>query len=421
MLRHVVSAALLVLVVVGAEASPAAAADPCALEARCAEYGHCSPSGGTCLHRSDADCLQGCQRTGDCAFDAKSGFCTVAKAGCAKSPACKQFGACDGDVGTGECHGTDAACAAATIGCKVEGACGPIGGVQQWACVADEASCRRSERCATFGECGVQDDGYAAATCVATTTKDCMASRACKRDGACQRDEASKTCAATEGGCKRSLGCRELGLCALAPEKGAATLRAPGAGLSGCWAGDDAACAAAAACTSRGACSAYGGVCASRAGLAPPTCEVVEITGLVVTASSEHKATPPYRFEAALLVDRDLRTSWQPASKKGGVGEKLTIRLPRAATLTRLEVAPGFQLRDGLGDLWLMNNRPRQLAVRAGGVTVVAPVADAPYGTTPVPLPPVEADVIEIEVVAVEKGTRWNDLAISELRVYACE
>ncbi|PKN57387.1 MAG: hypothetical protein CVU56_11345 [Deltaproteobacteria bacterium HGW-Deltaproteobacteria-14] len=383
------------------------------------QLGECTARDGRCVRGSEADCLQGeyCQREGQCGYDAERGLCVDER--CAKTPGCRQWGRCK--LENESCVPTAEGCTTSSIGCTRFGSCGPPpDGPPE--CDADEASCRASAACRALGECGV-DPGEYYAECAAKTTRDCMESQACKRDGRCQRDEARHACWATAGGCKRSEACRVLGLCDLAPGagEGGAPPLAPGAAPYGCYAGSDAACAAAKACKDHGACAAFGGVCASAPGLSPPSCKEVEVLGLTATASTEHRATPPYRFEAAQLVDRDLRTSWQPASKKGGVGEKLQLHLPRRARLARLAIANGFQRRDQLGDLWLMNNRVRQLAVRAGGVTVVVPVADVAFGFSDVALPPVETDSVEVEILGVEDGTRWKDLALSELRVYACE
>ncbi|MCC6874911.1 MAG: hypothetical protein IT378_11450 [Sandaracinaceae bacterium] len=182
-------------------------------------------------------------------------------------------------------------------------------------------------------------------------------------------------------------------------------------------------CAQAEACTKHGACKAWAGICVSDlAGSDPlsPICDAVEVTGLTASASSEHKATPPYHFEASQLVDRDRRTSWQPDSKKGGVGEVITLKLPAPARLARLDVANGFQLRDMLGDLFAMNNRAARVLVRAGGVTVAATLPADGRGFAPISLPPVSTDKLTIEILTVEKGWRWNDLALTELRVYSC-
>ena len=167
-------------------------------------------------------------------------------------------------------------------------------------------------------------------------------------------------------------------------------------------------------------------MCVSRADLSVTTCQATPLTGIVATASSEHKATPPYRFGVAQLVDGDTATSWQPQSTpsvaggRGGAGETIILKLPHSVRLARLEIANGFQLRDRLGDLWRMNNRVREVAIRAGGVTIVTPVADEATSAVALPLPPVDADTIELEILDVTKGTRWNDLAVSEVRVFGC-
>lgn len=219
-------------------------------------------------------------------------------------------------------------------------------------------------------------------------------------------------------GCRGTGACNSAGLCD--PAGAAEGALVPGAAPQGCLAASDAACAGANACKVHGACRAFGGVCVSRADVPVTACHATSVTGIVATASSEHKATPPYRFAVAQLVDGNVATSWQPQSTRGGVGEKIVLKLPHRVRLARLEIANGFQLRDRLGDLWRMNNRVREVAVRAGGVTLVTPVADEATSAVVLPLPPVDADTIELEILAATRGTRWADLAISELRVFGC-
>lgn len=377
----------------------AAFAEPeCPLSEACVFDGECSLVQGKCVRASDADCMQSgqCQFGGECVYSASAAHRCVAKAPCAKTPACKAYGACQ-DSDYGQCYHSDEGCEASDW-CKFEGRCRTSSG-PSLGCVP-EYTCADLPVCTERGACEVVSTGDDT-RCEATTTDACMKSRQCARFGLCQKDPQGSGCRATESACGRSLECKAQGLCGL---------------VAGLCVATEKGCAESEACKKFGTCKVVGIVCASVSG---DVCEGVEVTGLTAKATSEHKPFPPYAFEAKHLVDRDLRTSWQPASKKGGVGEVLTLSWTGPRKMSRLEIGNGFQRRDMLGDLFEMNSRAARVVIRVGGATVAATLDDV-MGLQAVNLPPIEADKVEIEIMTVEKGSRWKDLAISEVRVFAC-
>jgi len=385
-------------------AAPAYAADPCPLTRDCVEKGMCSPVDGKCVVGGDADCLQSsaCVTSGTCTF--KAGACVAVQ--CKKQNACKEHGLCVQNEDA--CDATDESCAA-SADCKSWGTCSAHFSLTT---CAGSDSCDTRFGCKQWGWCesygGDHDSDNSA--CGATNTQMCMDSAGCQQLGLCQKDPDLHDCRATASGCKRSRACKEGGRC---------DLLASTSGKATCTAQSDASCASSKACTDHKACTAFFGMCAT-SHPPEPQCRQLELTGLTASASSTHKPSAPYTFDASNLLDRDLRTSWQPASKKGGVGETITLTLPRAAVVFALGVGNGFQRRDTLGDLWSMNNRAARIAVTVGKETVVGTLGDG-LGTRELRLPAVSTTTVTLEILSIEKGSRWNDLALSELRLYVCD
>lgn len=123
-----------------------------------------------------------------------------------------------------------------------------------------------------------------------------------------------------------------------------------------------------------------------------------------------------YTFVPKNLLDDNLWSSWQPnRTKQGGVGEWFKVTFAAPQQLTGFEVFNGFRLIDDLGDLYKMNNRVKDATVElSDGTTMPLHFEDVPRGVV-IPLP--EAKTVtwfKVRVDSVYKGSRWNDLAISE-------
>ncbi len=186
-------------------------------------------------------------------------------------------------------------------------------------------------------------------------------------------------------------------------------------------------CADTAACKEYGACGLARGSCNVRPELmqrtdAPDTCEVVAVTGLTATATSAQAPWKTYLFDATQAVDGRLATSWQPAKKKA-VGEVLTIRLPRVLRVARVDVFNGFQTRDPLGDELVANGR-----IGDALITLTPTVRELMWSRfvtigqpDHVRFPPTETDTITIEVLSAVPGELSDDLAVSEVKVFACK
>ncbi len=134
------------------------------------------------------------------------------------------------------------------------------------------------------------------------------------------------------------------------------------------------------------------------------------------SAASFEPAFKAYTFGADQAIDGDLGTSWQP--KKGGANPWLELRFDKPTAVSALEIGNGFQREDDLGDLFPMNRRATAITVAAGGKTFKLTLDGNLRGYQLLVLPEaVTTEAVRITVTATAEGTRWKNVAISEVRV----
>jgi hypothetical protein len=146
----------------------------------------------------------------------------------------------------------------------------------------------------------------------------------------------------------------------------------------------------------------------------------VEIAG--VAASSQIP-----RHAATLAIDGDLATAWTESSEGDGSGEWLELTLARPSLVSRIEVYPGSrgQGRRTGRDLFTANNRPAHVTISIGPYYAVE--GDVPDSQEPLviesgrpdslPLNPAPSDVVRVVVDRVHRGTTFDDLCITEVRL----
>lgn len=136
--------------------------------------------------------------------------------------------------------------------------------------------------------------------------------------------------------------------------------------------------------------------------------------------SSNLPAWKHYTFTPDNLLDDNLWSSWQPLRKpNGGVGQWIKLSFTAPQTVTGFEIYNGFRLIDELGDLYAMNNRIKEAELEfSDGTKMPITFEDRPVQTT-ITLPAAKTGVtwLKLTVKSVYKGTKWNDLAVSELHV----
>ncbi len=135
-----------------------------------------------------------------------------------------------------------------------------------------------------------------------------------------------------------------------------------------------------------------------------------------VTQSSVLEPWKHYTFEGENLDDDNLWTSWQPKRKAaGGVGEWVKYEFPEKRTLTGFEFSNGFRRLDELGDLYEMNNRIKEAVIQFDDGTEFAVTFEDVAGEKTLALPaPKSTKSVKLVVKSIYKGSRWNDLAVSE-------
>lgn len=391
----------------------------CRLDPACPAQGRCTASGDTCVVGSVDDCLASpeCQDNGRCVFDPTRKACDFpigAGGDCAETPACRQDGLCSFEVAEfgRYCRPTEASCQA-SFGCKMFGHCVVGDG---FSCAgARYDACERGRACRLAGTCTAPDH----MACHATP-QSCARAPICKRAGRCTTDPFSAhvdtpPCRPTPEGCRASEACKLFGRCELVDGRCAVT-----------------GCAEAEVCKRDGACTLVDGRCATKD---PGRCELVEVTGLTASANTSQKAWREYSFDAKNLVDRDLGTSWQ-AEKKKSDGSRLVIALPEPRTIAAVHIANGFQRRDGLGDLQAQNGMIGHARVtirdghdrRDGASAPTSEVFElrfereahrSYFGWDVLRLPATRGTEVVIEVLSISPGLLFDDLAVSEVRVFA--
>lgn len=139
-----------------------------------------------------------------------------------------------------------------------------------------------------------------------------------------------------------------------------------------------------------------------------------------VTASGAMRGRGGYRFGASEAVDGDLTTSWQPGPPKKGQSPWIELSLDGEQEVVALEVANGFQRRDGHGDLFALNARAAEIVVSlSDGASEKHTLSGEARGFQRVVLSsPRKTTSVRVTIGGHFAGTRWpDDVAISELRV----
>jgi hypothetical protein len=135
-----------------------------------------------------------------------------------------------------------------------------------------------------------------------------------------------------------------------------------------------------------------------------------------ITASSVLKATASNNYRPTNLLDGDLATAWNEGAEGPGIGEWVKLEFSRQITLTRIEIANGYQ-KDK--DRFVGNPRVKSLEVQySTGTTQLVNLLDTEeYQTITPTRQPVEW--VKLTIVSVYPGKEWEDAALSEVRVYA--
>ena len=142
-----------------------------------------------------------------------------------------------------------------------------------------------------------------------------------------------------------------------------------------------------------------------------------EIRVAAVSTSSSQPPSAGYTFGAANLIDGATTTSWQPA-KKASAPHWIRLELVEEATVTEVSIANGFQVVDRIGDEFALNQKIARARIRFGDAGEIPIEFEAnARDFVRFAIPRKTTRTIEIIVEETHPGTKWKDLAVSEIRV----
>lgn len=141
---------------------------------------------------------------------------------------------------------------------------------------------------------------------------------------------------------------------------------------------------------------------------------------IMVSTVSVSSAQPPsagYAFVGENLIDGAIGTSWQPA-KTAKDPHWIRLELADEATITEVAIENGFQVVDRIGDEFVLNRKIARARLRFGEAGEIPIGFDAEARDfVRFTVPRKKTRTVEISVEDTHPGTKWNDLAVSEIRV----
>jgi hypothetical protein len=139
------------------------------------------------------------------------------------------------------------------------------------------------------------------------------------------------------------------------------------------------------------------------------------------SAASVDAAGNPVTYQPARAHDSDLTTAWR--CDGSGVGQRITVELPRQMALAEVGLVPGYAKTDPANgvDRYAENNRITRVRWRFDdGATFVQRMSANPGDRSmrTMRIPVTETSRVLIEILGSNRGPR-NTVAISEIRVAA--
>ncbi len=133
-------------------------------------------------------------------------------------------------------------------------------------------------------------------------------------------------------------------------------------------------------------------------------------------ASSILEATSTIAYRATNLLDGDLATAWNEGVDGPGIGEWVRFDFSEQLVLTRIEIANGYQ-KDS--ERFAGNPRVKSLKVEySNGAVQMVTLLDTEEFQTITPTTPQPIEWFKLIIVSVYPGAKWEDTALSEVRIY---
>jgi hypothetical protein len=135
-----------------------------------------------------------------------------------------------------------------------------------------------------------------------------------------------------------------------------------------------------------------------------------------VKASSTHTSAAGYSFSAANLFDADLTTCWQ--ADRGDKSPWVQVEFDAPIMISAIKIANGFQITDKFGDEFVLNSRIADGRIRFSDNAEVTIHFEADErGFITFTMPAKSTRSLRLIVDKTYRGTRWNDLAVSEISI----
>ncbi len=133
------------------------------------------------------------------------------------------------------------------------------------------------------------------------------------------------------------------------------------------------------------------------------------------TASSTLKATSFTDFRPTNLLDGNLASAWTEGADGSGVGEWVRLEFEEAVPLARIEIANGYQ-RDT--ERFSGDERVKSIELQySDGTTQIVQLLDA-QGLQVIRPKTADTQWIKLTILSVYPSFRWEDAALSEVRIY---
>jgi hypothetical protein len=141
------------------------------------------------------------------------------------------------------------------------------------------------------------------------------------------------------------------------------------------------------------------------------------LTEIIASASSILPTSPVASYEASRVLDNDASTVWVEGAEGYGLGEWIQLDLRAPALITRLQIANGYDR----GPRFYENARVERALLAFSDGTIQAVAFNDERGMQDIPISPVRTTFVRLTIQSTYSGTRWQDTAVGELRLWGTQ
>jgi len=148
----------------------------------------------------------------------------------------------------------------------------------------------------------------------------------------------------------------------------------------------------------------------------PPTALGARLKPAAISASSTYPAEAGVNYEAKLVGDGKLGTSWVEGEEGGGLGSWFELDLGEVKNVQKVKIWGGFWFS---WDFWNRANRPKEIELRFDdGTSEKHTLKDEMLAQEVVLKQSKKTQKVQVRIKAIYSGTTWLDTAISEFQVF---